>query len=96
VRVSFRGKPYPAKDVEFVRFMLFDGRGELVALASPEAVGDGEWRIVLDAKQTERLPVGSNRLELAVTSRIVALPSFKSFRFVTVRESIASDKRTGK
>ncbi|MGB7947993.1 MAG: hypothetical protein WCH75_09960, partial [Candidatus Binatia bacterium] len=68
----------------------------LVALASPEAVGDGEWRIVLDAKQTERLPLGSNRLELAVTSRIVALPSFKTFRFVTVRESIASDKRTGK
>jgi peptide/nickel transport system substrate-binding protein len=96
VQVSFQGKPYPAKDVEFVRFMLFDGRGELVALASPEAVGDGVWQIVLDAKQTERLPLGSNRLELAVTSRIVALPSFKTFRFVTVRKPIASETRTGK
>jgi peptide/nickel transport system substrate-binding protein len=96
VRVSFQGKPYPAKDVEFVRFMLFDGRGELVALANPEAVGDGLWQIVLDARQTERLPLGSNRLEIAVTSRIVALPSFKTFRFVTVRKPIASETRTGK
>jgi hypothetical protein len=76
--------------------MLFDGRGELVALANPEAVGDGLWQIVLDARQTERLPLGSNRLEIAVTSRIVALPSFKTFRFVTVRKPIASETRTGK
>jgi peptide/nickel transport system substrate-binding protein len=85
VQVSFQGKPYPAKDVEFVRFMLFDARGEMIALAEPEAAGDGMWLIPLDAKQTERLSSGSNRLEVAVTSRVVALPSFKTFRFVTVR-----------
>jgi hypothetical protein len=41
---------------------------------------------VLSPKQTARLASGSNRLELAVTSRLVALPSFRTFRFVTVNE----------
>lgn len=89
VKVSFQGKPYPAKDLEFVRFMLFDARGELVELGKPEFIGDGEWRLALSPKQTGRLPFGSNRLELAVTSRVVALPSFKTFRFVTVKEDIS-------
>ena len=85
VQVTFQGKPYPAEDLEFVRYMLFDSRGELIELANPEFVGDGMWRIVLNPKQMARLSSGSNRLELAVTSRLVALPSFKTFRFVTVR-----------
>ena len=88
VQVTFQGKPYPTKDVEFVRFMLFDARGELVELANPEPAGDGMWRIVLNSKQTARLSPGSSRLELAVTSRVVALPSFKTFRFVTVRQEV--------
>jgi peptide/nickel transport system substrate-binding protein len=88
VQVTFKGKPYPTKDLELVRYMLFDSRGELVELANPEPVGDGMWRIVLNSKQTARLSSGSNRLELAVTSRVVALPSFKTFRFVTVRQEV--------
>ena len=88
VQVTFQGKPYPAEDLEFVRYMLFDSRGELIELANPEFVGDGTWRIVLNPKQIARLSSGSNRLELAVTSRLVALPSFKTFRFVTVRQEV--------
>jgi peptide/nickel transport system substrate-binding protein len=86
VQISFKGKPYAAKDLEFVRYMLFDSRGELLELANPELAGDGTWRVVLSPKQTARLASGSNRLELAVTSRLVALPSFRTFRFVTVNE----------
>jgi peptide/nickel transport system substrate-binding protein len=88
VQVTFKGKPYPTKDLELVRYMLFDSRGELVELADPEPAGDGMWRIVLNSKQTARLSSGSNRLELAVTSRVVALPSFKTFRFVTVGQEV--------
>jgi peptide/nickel transport system substrate-binding protein len=88
VHVTFQGKPYPAEDLEFVRYMLFDSRGQLIELANPEFVGDGTWRIVLNPKQIARLSSGSNRLELAVTSRLVALPSFKTFRFVTVRQEV--------
>lgn len=89
VEVSFQGEPYPSADVEFVRFLLFNARGELVELANAEAVRDGVWRIVLSSKQSARLPLGSNRLEVVVTSRVVALPSFKTFRFVTVKEEVS-------
>ncbi|MGH7832122.1 MAG: ABC transporter substrate-binding protein [Candidatus Binatia bacterium] len=88
VQVSFQGKPYPAQDVESVRFLLFNTRGELVESGSAEPVREGESRIVLNRGLTARLPLGSNRLEVIVTSRAVALPSFKSFRFVTVPEAV--------
>src|SRR5215510_14830003 len=38
VQISLKGKPYPEKDLEFVRYMVFDSRGELVELANPESV----------------------------------------------------------
>jgi peptide/nickel transport system substrate-binding protein len=88
VQVSFQGKPYPAQDIEFVRYLLFDARGELVELGNAESVREGVWRVALNSKQTARLALGSNRLEAAVTSRVVALPSFRSFRFVTVQLEI--------
>ena len=89
VQVSFQGKPYPAQDIEFIRYLLFDARGELVELANAEPVREGVWRVALNSKQTARLALGSNRLEVVVTSRVVALPSFRSFRFVTVQEEIS-------
>jgi peptide/nickel transport system substrate-binding protein len=89
VQVSFQGKPYPTQDIEFARYLLFDARGELVEVGNAEQVREGVWRVALDSKQTARLALGSNRLEVAVTSRVVALPSFRSFRFVTVQEEIS-------
>jgi peptide/nickel transport system substrate-binding protein len=87
VEVSFQGKPYPAEDVESARFLLFNARGELVESGNAEPVRQGEWRIALSPGLTQRLPLGSNRLEVIVTSRAVALPSFRSFRFVTVPDA---------
>ena len=89
VEVTFQGKPYPVQDVEFVRFLLFDARGELVELANAEEVREGVWRVMLTRRQTARLVAGSNRLELVVTPRVVAVPSFKTFWFVTLREEVS-------
>jgi peptide/nickel transport system substrate-binding protein len=89
VQVSFQGKPYPTQDIEFVRYLLFDARGQLIELGNAESVREGVWRVALNSKQTARLALGSNRLEGAVTSRVVALPSFRSFRFVTVQEEMS-------
>ncbi len=88
VHVTFKGKPYPPRDMEYVRFLLFDARGRLVELANAEEVGEGSWRVALTRKQTERLATGSNQLEIVTASRVVAVPSFKSFWFVTVREEV--------
>jgi peptide/nickel transport system substrate-binding protein len=89
VQVSFQGKPYPARDIEIVRFLLFGASGELVELADAEPVRDGVWRVSLTAKQTARLGGGANRLEVVVTPRVVALPTFKTFWFVSVQQDVS-------
>jgi peptide/nickel transport system substrate-binding protein len=84
VEVTFQDKPYPMDEVEFVRFLLFDARGELALVNEAEVVEDGLWRVGLTAEQTKDLEVGSNRLEVIVVSRVVAIPTFESTTFVTV------------
>ncbi len=89
VQVTFQGKPYRAEDIEVVRFLLFDARGELVDLANAQEDRVGAWRITLTDKQTARLAAGSNRLEVIVTPRLVAVPSFKTYWFVTLKENVS-------
>jgi len=83
VKVSVRGESYPAKDVEFVKALIFDARGQLVATQPAEPVRDGEWRVALTPEQTGKLEVGSNRIEAIVVSKTVSIPSFGSAAFVT-------------
>lgn len=83
VKVTFKGKPYPVKDIDFVKFLLFDAVGELMVTEKAEAVWDGLWRIVLTPEQIRHLKVGSNRLEVIVAPRVVSIPSFELFTFVT-------------
>ncbi len=85
VQVTFQGKPYPRQEVDFVRYLVFDARGELVLLANADAARDGIWQVELTREQTARLAPGANRLEVIVTPRVVAVPSFKTFWFVTLR-----------
>jgi peptide/nickel transport system substrate-binding protein len=92
VRVAFKGKPYPTQDIEFVRFLVFDSRGELIEVANAEEIEGGLWRVGLTPKQTARLAAGANRLEIVVTPKVVAVPSSKTFWFVTLQDEI-SEKR---
>ncbi|WP_043516463.1 ABC transporter substrate-binding protein [Halomonas sp. BC04] len=82
--VTFEGEPYPQEDIEQVQYLLFDGRGELARRGQAEARGEGQWRIALSEETLATLGVGANSLELAVTSRRVALPAFASHVFATV------------
>ncbi len=43
------------------------------------------WQVALDADLTSKLKSGSNRLEVAVVSKLVSSPSFASFDFVTAQ-----------
>ncbi|MDR5697815.1 MAG: ABC transporter substrate-binding protein, partial [Armatimonadota bacterium] len=40
VRVTFRGRPYPAGDIEEVKFLLFDAREQLVASGRAQRIGE--------------------------------------------------------
>ena len=84
ITVSFKETPYPVKDIDFVKFLVFDSRGEVVLVAEAEAVRDGEWVAKVPADTTRELKPGSNHLEVAVASKVVSLASFGSARFVSL------------
>jgi peptide/nickel transport system substrate-binding protein len=82
--LTFEGEPYPREAIEEIQYLLFDGRRELVGRGRAEPAGEGSWRIQLSHDDVAALGVGANSLELAVTSRRVALPAFASHVFATV------------
>ncbi|WP_416140406.1 ABC transporter substrate-binding protein [Halomonas sp. HK25] len=84
LRVTVEGVPYPEDALQEVRYLLFDGQGALAHRGEALSLGDGEWRVLLDAETLAGLGSGANSLELAVTSRRVALPAFASHVFATV------------
>ena len=67
-----------------MKFLVFDSRGEVVLVADAEAVREGEWVAKVPADTTRALKPGSNRLEVAVASKVVSLASFGSARFVSL------------
>ena len=83
VFVDFDGDPYPARDIDQVRYMVFDATGELVTVGNAVAVDDGLWEVVLGADLTSQLAAGSNRLEVVAVSKRVAVPSSDALIFVT-------------
>lgn len=82
--VTVEGAPYPDDALHEVNYLLFDGQGDLAHRGAAVSLGDGEWRVRLDAETLAGLGSGANSLELAVTSRRVALPAFASHVFATV------------
>ncbi len=70
----------PQAEISGVKFLLFDATGALVATGEATAVADGQYQIVLP---TTGLAAGSNKLEVAVASAVVSIPSFQAYEFVT-------------
>jgi peptide/nickel transport system substrate-binding protein len=83
VFVTFKGDPYPQADIKQVKFLLYNAKGEVVKVGDAEAVGDGQYSVVLSAADTGALEAGSNKLEVAVIPLPVAVPTFNSIEFVT-------------
>jgi peptide/nickel transport system substrate-binding protein len=83
VDVSFGGAAYAMDDIQEVTYLVFDATGELVGSGAAEGVEDGLWQVTLGSDMTEGLADGSNRLEVVVVSKLVALPSLGAIDFVT-------------
>jgi peptide/nickel transport system substrate-binding protein len=75
---------YDADDIERARYMLFDSRDRLRFEGDAVSQGNGRWVVALSPEQIAELGTGANTLELAVTSRHVALPAFATQAFATV------------
>ena len=84
VNITFKGEPYPPEEIEFVKYLLFDAEGNLVTVGTAEYAGGPTWNVVLPPELTEKLPEGTVKLEVAVCSKVVAIPSFASVEFIAV------------
>jgi hypothetical protein len=83
VAVTFKGQPYPAAEIKQVKYLLYDATGAVVSVGDATAVADGQYKVTLPAAVTSKLTAGSNKLEVAVISLSVAIPTFTSVQFVT-------------
>ncbi len=81
VEVTFKDQPYPLGEIDFVTYLLFDAEGNLVLSGRAEPVKDGLFVVSVPADKTAGLPVGSIRIEVAVASKVVAIPSFAQATF---------------
>ena len=73
VFVDVFGGPYAVDDIDTVTYLLFDATGAQVEVGTAEAVEDGLWQVTLSGDTTSALAEGSNRLEIVVVSKLVAL-----------------------
>jgi peptide/nickel transport system substrate-binding protein len=83
VPVTFKGRPYPAKDIKEVKYLVIDAKGEVVTSGQAQKSGDN-WKVVLPASVTQRLTPGSARLEVVVVSRVVGMPTFATASFTVL------------
>lgn len=83
VRITEGDRPYPAQDLQEVKYLLFDSRQELVAQGRARAAGPN-WQVALTADVTRRLRPGSSRLEVIVVSKVVSVPTFASVTFTSL------------
>ena len=85
VIINFRGEAYANEDIKQVKYILYGSTGDVLAVGDAEAVGDGQFQVVLDAETTSKLESGSAKLEVAVVPIPVAIPAFTSIEFVVVK-----------
>jgi len=95
LRITWQGEPYPRSDIERVKFLLFDASGTLALDGEAQPAGGASWVVTLSAEDVRALGSGANSLEVAVSSRRVALPAFVSHGFATVPEGSVAGARAG-
>jgi peptide/nickel transport system substrate-binding protein len=81
VYLTYANDPYPADELNSVKWLLFDATGALASQGDAELVEDGHYTVTVP---TADLAAGSNRLEIASASKLVAVPGLGAFEFVTV------------
>jgi peptide/nickel transport system substrate-binding protein len=83
ISVTFNRQPYPASEIKMVKYLLYDATNTVVATGLATAVEDGKYQVVLSGDDTAKLTAGSCKLEVAVVSTVVAVPTFNSVQFIT-------------
>jgi len=82
VFVTFKDTPYPAAEIAEVKYLVFDGAGALVTQGNAELVTDGQYSVKLAADVTNAMTSGAYKLEVAVSSLLVSIPTIVDYEFV--------------
>ncbi|MEM2960965.1 MAG: hypothetical protein QXU67_05110, partial [Candidatus Bathyarchaeia archaeon] len=82
VRVTSKGEPYKISEIESVSYLIVDANGEVSVVGLAEPVEDGLWTVGLEAADTSALPVGSSKLLIVVSSKLVSIPGMKEISFI--------------
>lgn len=83
-RVSYKGQPYPVNKIEFVKFMVLDSEGNVVAKGDAAAKADGVWSITLSGLETGKLIPGTYRVLTFALGKDAAMPATAEASFVTI------------
>jgi peptide/nickel transport system substrate-binding protein len=83
--VTFNGQPYASKDIDKVSYTLFGSDGSVAASGDATLTAEGQYAINLTTDQTGKLPAGSASLNVAVASKVVAMPTFVTYQFVVTK-----------
>ncbi|RME65575.1 MAG: ABC transporter substrate-binding protein, partial [Caldilineae bacterium] len=84
VFVTFHDEAYPADEIAAAKYLVFDATGALVDTGDAELVADGEYMVSLSGDVTGKMEAGAAKIEVAISSSVVSIPSFSSFEFVVV------------
>jgi len=83
VALTYEGKAYANADVSQVKVLVLDAKSEVAYTGAATAVSEGKWKATIPADASAKLTAGSNKLEIIVVSKRVAVPSFGNIQFVT-------------
>ncbi len=83
-RVSYKGQPYPVNRVDFVKYMVLDSAGNVVAKGDAAAKTDGVWSATLSSLETGRFTPGTYRVLVFALSKDVAMPVTAEASFTTI------------
>jgi hypothetical protein len=84
IYVTNEDAPYPSAELVSVNWLLFDKAGDLVASGAATLVEDGLYQVTLTSDVTQQLAAGGNKLEIAVSSKLVSVPGLGAYEFVSV------------
>ena len=84
VKLSFKGKPYPNDRIEFVKYLILDSAGNVLASGEATPGETGVWAVKLNGTETAKFVPGSYKIMTIALSKDVAMPSIKEFPFTVI------------
>lgn len=86
VTLTYLGEPYPNDRIDFVKYMVLDSQGAVVASGDAVAVAEGAWSISLTETDTAGMTAGAYTIITIALSKDVAMPAILEKPFAVIPE----------